>query len=128
MQQVLIVIHLIVVVALVGTILLQRSDSGALGGLGGSSGVSGFLTGRGQANVLTRTTAILAAIFFATSLALAILAGISRAPRSIIDDAASRLPGQTQQQGGVLDQLKQLEKAAPTEPAAPTAPQVPSTR
>ena len=119
MQQVLIVIHLIVVVALVGTILLQRSDAGALGGLGGSSGVSGFLTGRGQANVLTRSTAILAAVFFFTSLSLAILAGMNRAPRSIIDDAASRAPAT--QGGGVLDQLKQLEQQ-------PAVPQVPSTR
>jgi protein translocase subunit secG len=60
MQTVLIVIHLMVVIALVGVVLLQRSEGGALGVGGGS----GFMTGRGQANVLTRATAILAAIFF----------------------------------------------------------------
>ncbi len=118
MQQVIIVIHLIVVVALVGTILLQRSDAGALGGLGGSSGVSGFMTGRGQANMLTRSTAILAGIFFVTSLTLGVMASVNRGPTSIIDNAASRAPAS---QGGVLDQLKQLEQQ-------PAAPQVPSTR
>jgi len=119
MQRIVIVVHLIVVVALGGAILLQRSDAGALGGLGGSSGTSGFLTGRGQANMLTRTTAILAAIFFSTSLILGVMAASNRAPRSIIDDAASRAP--TSQGGGVLDQLRQMEQQ-------PSAPQVPSTR
>lgn len=123
MQQVLIVIHLLVVLALVGVILLQRSDSGALGGLGGG-GVSGFITGRGQANALTRATGILAACFFATSIALAIFSGASRESRSVIDDAASKLPSQTAPAGGVLDQLKAIDQKAP--PAS--GPQVPTTR
>ena len=123
MQQVLIVIHLLVVLALVGVILLQRSDSGALGGLGGG-GVSGFMTGRGQANALTRATGILAACFFATSIALAIFSGASRESRSVIDDAASKLPSQTAPAGGVLDQLKAIDQKAP--PAS--GPQVPTTR
>ena len=110
MQQVLIVIHLIVVVALVGVILLQRSDSGALGIGGGSTG--GFMTGRGQANALTRMTAILAAIFFFTSVVLAILAGATRQPKSIFDTTAPATAPATPAAppaGGVLDQLKQLE-------------------
>lgn len=110
MQQVLIVIHLIVVVALVGVILLQRSDSGALGIGGGSTG--GFMTGRGQANALTRMTAILAAIFFCTSIVLAILAGVTRQPKSIFDtNAPVTAPANpaAPPAGGVLDQLKQLE-------------------
>ena len=76
MQQILIVIHLIIVIALVGVFLLQRSDSGALGGLGGGGGggLSGLMSGRSQANLLTRTTAILAALFFAFRPALALLA------------------------------------------------------
>ena len=123
MQQVLIVIHLLVVLALVGVILLQRSDSGALGGLGGG-GVSGFMTGRGQANALTRATGILAACFFATSIALAIFSGASRESRSVIDDTASKLPSQTAPAGGVLDQLKAIDQKAP--PAS--GPQVPTTR
>jgi preprotein translocase subunit SecG len=124
MQQVLIVIHLLVVLALVGVILLQRSDSGALGGLGGGGGVSGFMTGRGQANALTRATGILAACFFATSIALAIVSGATRESRSVIDDAASKLPAQTAPAGGVLDQLKAIDQKAP--PAS--GPQVPTTR
>ena len=88
MQQVLIVVHLIVVLSLVGVILLQRSEGGALGGLSGGGGVSGFMTGRGQANALTRATAVLGAVFFATSLILAIMAGANRAPKSILDQNA----------------------------------------
>ena len=123
MQQILIVVHLVIVLALVGVILLQRSDSGALGGLGGGGGgLSGFMTGRGQANALTRATAILATCFFLTSIALAVLAGTASKPRSVIDDAASKLPAQSAPAGGVLDQLKQIDQKAPS------GPQVPNTR
>ncbi len=111
METVLIVIHLMVVLALVGVVLLQRSEGGGLG-IGGGSG---FMTARGAANALTRATAILAAAFFATSLALSLLARYGEQPTDILD----RLPAQTQQQeqdgsGGVLDQLGG-EPTAPTE-------------
>ena len=76
MQHVIIVIHLMLVLALIGVVLLQRSEGGGLGI--GSSG--GFMTSRGTANVLTRATAILAGLFFVTSLVLSILAGINRKP------------------------------------------------
>jgi preprotein translocase subunit SecG len=113
MQQVLIVIHLLIVIALVAVILLQRSEQGALSGLGGGGGgggLGGLMTGRGQANLLTRTTAILAAAFFATSLLLAIISGNSSAPKSVIDQAAPATAGSAPAQpAGVLDQLKQLE-------------------
>lgn len=118
MQQVLIVIHLLVVIALVGVILMQRSDSGALGGLGGggSGGLSGLMSGRSQANLLTRTTAVLAAAFFAISLLLAIISGNASAPKSVLDSAvpATSVPAKTDApaapaSGGVLDQLKQLD-------------------
>ena len=117
MQQVLIVVHLIVVLGLVGVILLQRSEGGALGGLSGGGGVSGFLTGRGQANALTRTTAILGATFFVTSLILAILAGVHREPKSILDTApgaSQSAPATPSGSGGVLDQLRQLEQGSGT--------------
>ncbi|MGB9059215.1 MAG: preprotein translocase subunit SecG, partial [Pseudolabrys sp.] len=78
MQHVIIVIHLMLVLALIGVVLLQRSEGGGLGI--GSSG--GFMTSRGTANVLTRATAILAGLFFVTSLVLSILAGINRKPTS----------------------------------------------
>src|SRR5262245_63952250 len=83
MQTVIIVVHLMIVLAMVGLVLLQKSEGGGLG-MGGGGG-SGFLSSRGTANVLTRTTAILAAIFFGTSLLLSIIAGIERKPRSILD-------------------------------------------
>lgn len=119
MQTILIVIHLLVVVALVGTVLLQRSEGGGLG-IGGGSG---FANARGSGNALTRTTAILAIAFFATSLSLSILARYGDSPIDILD----RVPASTGQPagegGGVLDQLGGEEPAAP---AAPATPQVPS--
>jgi preprotein translocase subunit SecG len=114
MQTVLIVFHLMVVIALVAVVLLQRSEGGALGVGGGG----GFLTGRGQANALTRATAVLAALFFATSLSLTIMASWNRAPKSILTGP----PGQAQpESGNLLDQLKKLEqqKDQPTAPVAP---------
>ena len=117
MQTVLIVIHLMVVLALVGVVLLQRSEGGGLG-IGGGSG---FMTARGAANALTRATAMLAVAFFATSLALSILARYGERPIDILD----RMPGQEQPgapsgPGGVLDQL------GGDEPSQPAQPQVPS--
>ena len=85
MQTVIIVIHLMVVAAMIGVVLLQKSEGGGLGI--GSTG--GFLSSRGTANVLTRTTAILAATFFVTSLVLSVLAGWDRKPHSIIQNTAS---------------------------------------
>ena len=96
MQHVVIVIHLMLVLALIGVVLLQKSEGGGLGI--GSTG--GFMTSRGTANVLTRATAILAGLFFATSLLLSIIAGLNRKPTSIL-------------QGG---------QSAPVAPAGPTAP------
>ena len=84
METVLIVIHLMVVLALVGVVLLQRSEGGGLG-IGGGSG---FMTARGAANALTRATAILAIAFFATSLALSIIARYGEQPIDILDRAA----------------------------------------
>jgi preprotein translocase subunit SecG len=84
MITVVIVIHLMVVLALVAVVLLQKSEGGGLGI--GSSG--GFLSSRGTANVLTRTTAYLALTFFATSLALSWIAGLDRKPSSILNTGA----------------------------------------
>ena len=66
MQTVIIVIHLMLVLALIGVVLLQRSEGGGLGM--GSGGGAGFMSSRGTANLLTRTTAFLAVGFFVTSL------------------------------------------------------------
>src|SRR3954447_6890007 len=93
MQTVLIIVHLIIVLALIGVVLLQRSEGGLGLGGGGGGGVSGFMTGRGQANALTRATAILAAMFFPTSLTLAVMSPRAAAPKAILEGA-----GTTQQQ------------------------------
>src|SRR3954447_5657650 len=82
MITVILVVHLMIATALVGVVLLQRSEGGALG-IGGGGG--GFLTGRGTANLLTRTTAILAAVFFLTSMLLTLLARHQAAPSSVFD-------------------------------------------
>lgn len=115
MAEVLIVIHLLIVLVLVGLVLLQKSEGGGLG-IGGGSG---FMTARGSANVLTRTTAILAGLFFLTSIILSVLGSQSRQPRSILD-SAPRPAGQTApsgQGGGILDQLNQLRPQQPAGPA-----------
>lgn len=71
MHAVLLTIHTLIVLALVGVVLLQRSEGGALG-MGGGGGGGGLMSGRGAANALTRTTTVLGAAFFLTSLVLAI--------------------------------------------------------
>ncbi len=129
METVIIVIHLMLVLALVGVVLLQKSEGGALGMGGGGGGLMGS---RGTANVLTRTTAILGAGFFATSLILAILAGRHNdKPSSILDGAAPAsqtapagtpsAPAAPAGGNGILDQLNQMQKGGSTAPA-PAAP------
>ena len=94
METVLVVVHLMIVLALVGVVLLQRSEGGGLGIGGGSSS---FMTARGAANALTRATAILAAAFFVTSLGLTLIARYGEQPIDILE----RLPaGQQQQENG----------------------------
>jgi preprotein translocase subunit SecG len=127
MQSVLIVIHILIVVALVAVVLLQRSEGGVLGSGGGTGS---FMTGRGQANALSRATAVLATLFFVTSLLMSIIAGWSRAPHSILTRGPAPA-GQTAPQpvnpGNILDQLKQLQgqSNAPAAPAAPAPEQKP---
>ncbi len=87
MQTVIIVIHLMIVLAMIGLVLLQRSEGGGLGMGGGA----GFMSNRGTSNVLTRATAILAGLFFATSLILSILAGFDRKPASILNTPGAPL-------------------------------------
>lgn len=136
MQTVLIVIHLMVVLALIGVVLIQRSEGGGLGigGGGGGSG-GGFFTARGSANLLTRVTAILAGIFFVTSLSLTILAGWGRTPPDLLTPAAPSGPSVPQSGGTILDQLRQQAPAGQAAPApapeaapAPSGPQVPKSQ
>ncbi len=123
MQHVVIVIHLMLVLALIGVVLLQRSEGGGLGIGGGGGG--GFMSNRGTANVLTRATAILAGLFFVTSLTLSILAGYSRKPTSIIQGTQSGpvVPGSPPPLGGEGGLLRQLQGAPETPPSGPQVPQ-----
>jgi preprotein translocase subunit SecG len=125
MEAVLIVVHLMIVVALVGTVLLQRSEGGALGIGGGGGG--GFMSGRGAANALTRASAILAAAFFATSIALTLIATQQTAQPSILEGVSRPQPGQPAEGEGVLPLLKR-EQPQPTAPQAPQGPQVPQSQ
>jgi preprotein translocase subunit SecG len=111
MQTVLIVIHLMIVLALVGVVLIQRSEGGGLG-IGGGSG---FMSARGAANALTRTTAILAVMFFITSLGLGLLARYEARPTDILD----RLPTTTNS-NDLLNSLGPV-KTEETKPADPNA-------
>jgi preprotein translocase subunit SecG len=117
MTTIVLIVHLLIALALVGVILLQRSEGGALG-IGGG-GMGGLMTGRASANLLTRVTAVLAASFIATSLLLAILAAHRTAPRSILDQpsipAAPAVPADS-------TPAEPAQPAAPAEPAAPSAP------
>jgi preprotein translocase subunit SecG len=106
MANVLIVAYLLIVLALIAVILLQRSEGGALG-IGGGGGGGGFMTARGSANLLTRTTAILATLFFATAIGLTILSELDRTTSSILDRAATTEDGAAP--GSVLDALNALQ-------------------
>ena len=103
MTTVVLVIHLLLAIALVGSILIQRSEGGGLGMGGGGGGMGGFMTGRAAANMLTRVTAVLAACFIATSLTLAIMAGGGRT-----------------EQGSIVDRPAPAEQ--PAKPAGPAVP------
>ncbi|MGH6727540.1 MAG: preprotein translocase subunit SecG [Pseudolabrys sp.] len=131
MQHVVIVVHLMLVLALIGGVLLHKSEGGGLG-IGGGCG---FMTSRGTANVLTRATAILAGLFFLTSLVLSILAGLSHKPTSILQGGGQGTPATAPGTapplgggGGLLNQLQHGAPGAPAAPAAPSGPQVPESK
>ena len=126
MQSVIIVIHLMIVATLIAAVLLQKSEGGGLGVGGGGGG--GFMSSRGTANLLTRTTGILAAGFFVTSMFLSWLAAYDRKPSSVIipDSAPISQPGapvSPPASGGLLDSLRKTDQQQA--PAAPTGPQAP---
>jgi|SRR5581483_11624438 len=135
MLTVIIVIHLMLVLALIAVVLLQKSEGGGL-----ISSTSGFMTGRGTANVLSRTTALLAAGFFVTSLALSWIAGIDRHPTSILNTSGAPSPASgpptaplNNGNGGLLNSLQKgipgLPESRPeTPPAPPSGPQVPQSK
>ncbi len=119
MQSVLLAVHLVVALALIGLVMLQRSEGGALG-IGGGGGGNLF-SSRGVGNTLTRATAILAACFFATSVALTMLANHKSGTTSIIDTGAA---SQTAPAGGTAPAAPSgeglLPKLDPSKPVVPT--------
>lgn len=121
MITVLLIIHLFVTLALIGVVLIQRSEGGGLG-IGSSQGMGAFMSGRGTANLLTRTTAILATIFMLLSLSLALLnRGTAGVGRSILDTGPSpAAPAPSAPAPGA--------PAAPAHGSAPPAPTSPPAR
>ena len=125
MQTVIIVVHLMIVTVMIGAVLLQKSEGGGLGMGGGA----GFMSSRGTANLLTRTTSILAVGFFVTSLFLSWYAGYDRKPASIVGQPASQsqpaggAPVTAPTSGGILDSLKKADEQQGQ--PAPTGPQPP---
>ncbi|MEK9850704.1 MAG: preprotein translocase subunit SecG [Candidatus Puniceispirillum sp.] len=91
METLILTIHILIALALVAVVLLQRSEGGGLG-IGGSSSGGGFMSARGTANLMTRVTAILAVCFFTTTIALAILAGAGQKPVSIVEEVLKEAP------------------------------------
>jgi preprotein translocase subunit SecG len=117
MITVILVIHLLIAIAMVALILLQRSEGGALGiGGGGGAGGGGLMTGRAAGNLLTRSTGILAACFMATSMTLAILADGGARTGSVLDaaPAGTAAPAAAPADGG--------GDAVPSAPTVPSAP------
>lgn len=139
METVFIVIHLMVIIAMVALVLLQRSEGGALG-IGGGGG---FMSSRGQGNILTRSTAILAVAFFGTSIILSVLAQMNAPPSAILDQVPAAAPpietdtapGSGQ---GILDQLEGMSQPGQTgapgasgdsaPSSSPAEPQVPTSQ
>ena len=112
MNTVLLLVHLFVTLALIGVVLIQRSEGGGLG-IGTSQSMGGFMSGRGTTNLLTRTTAILGTAFFVLSLTLALLnRGTVGGGRSLLDNPPPLGAG--------------AAATAPVTPAAPAGPSVPT--
>ncbi|MGA3400846.1 MAG: preprotein translocase subunit SecG [Acetobacteraceae bacterium] len=124
MTTVLLIIHLFVTLALIGVVLIQRSEGGGLG-IGSSQGMGSFMSGRGTANLLTRTTAILATMFMALSLTLALMnrGTMGAGGRSILDIGSPiTAPGPA----GALPTGQAPVAPTPVAPAKPAGPSVPT--
>jgi preprotein translocase subunit SecG len=120
--------HILVAIALVGVVLMQKSEGGALGSIGGG-GMSGFMTGRTTANLLTRATAILFALFVTTSVLLVLLSTRQQEPQSILGHAIPReavpsLPAPPPAAPAVPG--TGVPGAAVPTPAVPSAPAIPA--
>lgn len=116
-STVLLVVHIIFVAIMIGLILLQKSEGGALGMGGG-----GLMTARGTANLLTRSTAVMATLFFVSTLVLAMNFKGSKSSESILDGVAPA----AQKEMPVVDHSKPALPVEPEAPALPTAPKTPA--
>ena len=131
MIKVLLVLHVFVTIALIGVVLIQRSEGGGLG-LGGGQGMGSFMSGRGTANLLTRTTAILGTLFFVNSLALAILykSSTANSNAAILNVPAQSAPAVPAPAAPAVPAPAPLPSSLPQTPAdalpAPTAPAAPA--
>ncbi len=122
MTEIVLVIHLLIAMGLIGTVLLQRSEGGALGIGGGGGAGGGMFNARGAGNALTRATAILALGFFITSISLTVMATRSSAPTSVFEGVGgSKAPGNTNTGAGGAVKLPNLG-GAPKDPAKPQVP------
>jgi preprotein translocase subunit SecG len=135
LQGILLVILVLVSIALMGVILLQRSEGGALGTGGGPSG---FMTTRGAGDLLTRTTAILAAVFFGLCIVLTVVNGRLHHGVSVVDrlridplnpdSLTLKKPVQSPASGGGLTSAATFSAPTPevhTVPATPATPAKP---
>lgn len=122
MTTVLLVIHLLIAVALIAVVMMQRTAQDGGGLMGGSGTMGGLFTARGSANLLTRTTAILATLFMTMSLLLGILAGFQHKARTVAEQV-EELPVQTEQKDKAVVPTKTEKPAEKVKPA--TAPSVP---
>lgn len=131
MIAVLLIIHLLIIAAMVTVILMQRSEGGALGIGGGGPG--GMMSGRGAANLLTRSTMILGALFVGNSILLAVLASVDDSGRSVIDrlggEQTDQLPFDfttlpDDQADGVAPEAEEVDDA-PAPPPVEDEPEIP---
>lgn len=123
MIQVVLVIHLILAVAIIGLVLIQRSEGGGLGIGGGGGGLGGLASPGATANALSRATAICAGCFFATSLVLGILANASTSKDSILDrlDEPAAVTAPADAGADEKADKKADKETPPTEPSVPVA-------
>ena len=119
MEQVLLVVHVFIALALIGIVLMQRSDSDGFG-LGSGSGMN-LLSGRSSANLLTRTTAILATLFIANSLLLSIIAS-NKTASSIVDQIPAQIEEQAPAASDAADDESKKEGSASDADTTPVAP------
>jgi len=121
MLTVVLVIHLLLTIALVGLVLLQKSEGGGLATGGGASGGANFLSGRAAGNLLTKATVILAVCFMVTSILLAVMATLrSRGEEDLLKALMAPQPAQP-----TATAPAQTPSAAPAAPSADSLPPVP---